>query len=233
MEIIFTNTSGVDALDAPKPASSFIPNWYKEIESYIGGEKKPIQGSNSSATIKRCMPVFDAITAGYVITTPTDVFVSQKEDENGNKFPYYEWSSLGAIQFHPVEQAYNHPSRGKHIIYPKWINPWSIKTPKGYSVLIVQPFHRESPFTIMPGIVDTDAYTNPVNFPFVLNDINFEGMIPAGTPVAQVIPFKRENWKFKLGGHKEFIESQQVGMRMFTKFFDRYKTLFRSPKEYK
>lgn len=233
MDIIFTNTSGIENLDSPKPASQFVPDWYKNTESYIGGEKKPIQGANSSATIKRCMPVFDAITAGYIITTPVDIFISQQKDEQGNKYPYYEYPSLNAIQFHPIEQAPLHPHKGNHIIYPKWINPWSIKTPKGYSVLIVQPFHRESPFTILPGIVDTDAYTNPVNFPFVLNNINYEGIIPAGTPVAQIIPFKRENWKFQIGGKKEFIESQQVGMKMFTKFFDRYKTMFRSPKEYK
>jgi hypothetical protein len=233
MDIIFTNTSGVNALKEPKPASQFIPDWYKNTESYVGGEKKPIGGASSSGTIKRCMPVFDAIVAGYIITSPVDVFVSQKEDEEGKKFPYYEWASLNAIQFHPVEQAPIHPNRNGHIMYPKWINPWSIKTPKGYSVLITQPFHRESIFTILPGVVDTDAYTNPVNFPFVLNDTSFSGMIPAGTPIAQVIPFKRENWKGKLGGQKEFIEQQQVGMQMFTKFFDRYKTLFRSPKEYK
>jgi hypothetical protein len=23
----------------PKPASSFVPDWYKNMESYIGGEK--------------------------------------------------------------------------------------------------------------------------------------------------------------------------------------------------
>jgi predicted membrane-bound spermidine synthase len=93
--------------------------------------------------------------------------------------------------------------------------------------------HRESPFTILPGIVDTDTYTAPVNFPFVLNDINFEGLIPAGTPIAQVIPIKRDEWQMSLGTQKEFDEQQKVTNRLQTKFFDRYKSMFRQVKEYK
>jgi hypothetical protein len=44
MNITFTNTSGVD-IGQPQPASKFIPDWYKNMESYIGGEKKPSGGN--------------------------------------------------------------------------------------------------------------------------------------------------------------------------------------------
>jgi hypothetical protein len=141
-------------------------------------------------------------------------------------------SSLGLITFHPVEQAPEHPMRNQHA-YPKWTNPWSIKTPKGYSVLFTQPMHRESIFTILPGIVDTDTYTAPVNFPMVINDPNFEGMIPKGTPIAQVIPFKREGWQMEIGSKEELIEQHSIMQKLQTKFFDRYKSMFWSRKEYK
>jgi hypothetical protein len=233
MEIKFTNTAGVLEEYLPKPASTFVPDWYKKLESYINGSKKPTGQGSSAATAKRCMPVFDAIVGGYIIVSPADVFVSQKKTEDGSKHPYFEWSSYGLIQFHPIEQMPEHPNRNGHMAYPKWINPWAIKTPKGYSVLFTQPMHRESVFTILPGIVDTDTYTAPVNFPFVLNDVNFEGLIPAGTPIAQVIPIKRDEWQMSLGSQAEFIEQQQVTNRLQTKFFDRYKSMFRQPKEYK
>lgn len=233
MQIIFTNTFGVPEEYSPKPASNFVPEWYKKLESYIGGDKKPNGEGKTNITVKRCMPVFDAITNGYIILSSADVFVSQRETEDGTIQPYFEWSNYGLIQFHPAVQAPEHPNRNNHMAYPKWINPWAIKTPKGYSVLFTQPMHRESPFTILPGIVDTDTYTAPVNFPFVLNDVNFEGLIPAGTPIAQVIPFKRDKWKMSLGTQAEFIEQQQVANRLQTKFFDAYKSIFRQPKEYK
>jgi hypothetical protein len=233
MEIKFTNTIGVSEEHSPKPASTFVPDWYKKLESYINGEKKPTGQGTSAATAKRCMPVFDAIVGGYIIVSAADVFVSQKETENGTKQPYFEWANYGLIAFHPIEQMPEHPQRNGHMAYPKWINPWAIKTPKGYSSLFVQPMHRESPFTILPGIVDTDEYTAAVNFPFVLNDVTFEGIIPAGTPIAQVIPIKRDEWQMSLGSQAEFIEQQQVTNRLQTKFFDRYKSMFRQPKEYK
>lgn len=231
--IIFTNTGNVPSEFEPKPASKFIPDWYKNLESYINGAKKPTGQGTSAATAKRCMPVFDAITGGYIIVSAADVYVSQKETEDGSKQPYFEWSNYGLIQFHPIEQMPEHPNRNGHMAYPKWINPWAIKTPKGYSVLFTQPMHRESVFTILPGIVDTDTYTAPVNFPFVLNDINFEGLIPAGTPIAQVIPIKRDEWQMSLGSQDEFEEQQRVTNRLLSKFFDRYKSMFRQPKEYK
>jgi hypothetical protein len=226
MKIIFTNTSGID-IEQPQPASKFIPDWYKNMQSYIGGNKKPTGGGNTDATIKRCMPVFDAIISGYIITLPADVYVSIKEEKQ-----FFEWSTLGLISFHPIEQAPEHPARNQHA-YPKWMNPWAIKTPKGYSTLFTQPMHREAVFTILPGIVDTDTYSAPVNFPMVINDPNFEGLIPKGTPIAQVIPFKREGWQMEIGSMKELVEQNSITQKLQTKFFDRYKSMFWSRKEYK
>lgn len=226
MKITFTNTSGID-LEHPQPASKLIPDWYKNMESYVNKEKKPSGNGHTSSTIKRCMPVFDAITAGYIITSPVDVFVSIKDGVQ-----LFEWPSLVAISTHPVVQAPEHPSK-KPYDYPKWNNSWAIKTPKGYSTMFVQPMHRESVFTILPGVVDTDQYSAPVNFPFVVNDPNFEGLIPKGTPIAQVIPFKRDVWEMEIGSQKEYFEQLDTTHKLKTKFFDAYKSMFWSRKEYK
>ena len=227
--IIFTNILGSDELYPPEPALKNIPEWYKGLESYIGKEKKPIYGNGTSpATIKRCMPVFDAITMGYILKTSSDVYISQKEG-----LPYFEWASNEVIKFHDIKQAYNHPESNGITDFPKWINPWSIKTKRGYSSLFVQPFHRDSPFLILPGVVDTDKYNAPVNFPFVLKDKSFEGIIPAGTPVAQVIPFKRKRWSMKIDKKNNLKKINQDANFITSKFFDAYKNKFREEKEYK
>jgi hypothetical protein len=226
MKITFTNTTGAD-IEAPKPASKLIPDWYKNTTSYINNEKKPTGKGESSGTIKRCIPVLDAITAGYIIESPADVYVSIKD---GNQ--WFEWSDFGLIAFHYLEQAEKHPARNE-FLFSKWINPWAISTPKGYSTLFVQPFHRESVFTIFPGIVDTDQYTAPVNFPFVINDPTFEGLIPKGTPIAQVIPFKRDSWTMELGTQQDLEAQAKVTKKLQSKFFDRYKTMYWNRKEYK
>ena len=234
--IIFTDTMGVPEEFAPKPATSFVPDWYKNIESYMNGEKKPTGDGGTSGTIKRCMPVFDVITHGYIITTYVDIFVSQKEQEDfdGNLrvLPWYEWPSFGPIQFHPIAQAPNHPDYNG-APYPKLINPWGIKTPPGYSTMFMAPVHRGNIFTILPGVVDTDTYTAPVNFPMVLTDVKFEGLIPAGTPIAQIVPFQRESWTMELGKQEDLVQQNNVTKKLRTRFFDSYKAQYRQVKEYK
>lgn len=226
--IKFTDIVGVEKEFYPKPAVAHIPEWYKLTEEYVGGKKEvPPEGNGVVQTVKKCIPVFDAITAGYIITSPADVYVSQQDGK-----PYYSWSNLGLIEFHPITQAPLHPSQNG-APYPKWNNPWAIKTEPGYSCLFVQPFHRESVFTILPGVVDTDSYFSSVNFPFVLNDVKFEGMIPAGTPIAQVIPFKRDSFKMEIGSEKDFKEQALVVRKLKTTFFNSYKLKFWHRKEYK
>jgi hypothetical protein len=235
-EIVFYKI--LDILDEykPEPAKKFIPEWYRRTENYMGNEKKPNGNAQTSATIKKCMPVFDAITAGYIITTYADIFVSRQtiQINSGETItsPWYEWPSIESIQFHPIEQAPLHPDN-QNSPYPKFMNPWGMKTPKGYSVLFIPPMHRKTPFNILPGIVDTDTYVPPVNFPFVLSDPNFEGMIPAGTPVAQIIPFKRESWLSSVSTKEIFNQIIDVNKKLSSHFFDKYKSFFWHRKDYR
>ena len=229
-EITFTPTVHILKDYHPKPAKNIIPEWYKELESYIGGKKVPNGRGGITSTIKRCMPVFDSMVAGYLIFLHTDVYVSQKFDEQTGKIaPFYEWAGYNAIEFHHPLQAPTHPQTNG-FNYPKFVNPWGIITPKGYSVLITQPFHRESVFTILSGIVDTDTYHTAIHFPFVLNDSSFEGLIPAGTPIAQVIPFKRDSWTHEIKEKSEKVDEQLL--RITTHFWDTYKNVFRQKKEF-
>ena len=222
--ITFTDTIGVAKEYAPKPAIHFIPAWYKEMEASFPKKRTP----ESLTTIKKCIPVLDAITAGYIIVAPCDVYVSVKDGE-----PQYHSAIPNLIQFHPRKQAYKHPVVND-FKFPKWMNPWAIKTPKGYSTLFLPPMHNPNPwFQVMEGVVDTDEYFASVNFPFVLKNPTYEGLIPAGTPMVQVIPFKRESWKMKIGNEKDKTEQSKIATYLASKFFDRYKNMFWNRKEYK
>lgn len=228
-KIIFTDTIGIEKEYYPKPASEYLPDWYKNTQSYIGEKKEILSDAGLTQTIKKCIPFFDAMTTGYIIPTYVDVYV-----RNDNGEPYYSWAHYDAISFHSKKQIENHPYGKNFSEVPKWRNPWSIKLPSGYSALFVPPFHQHNDiFKVLDGIVDCDEYSAPINFPFLLNDKSFEGLIPAGTPMVQVIPFKREKWKMEIGGSKEIEESIKIHNRINHKFFDKYKTMFWSRKEYK
>ena len=224
--ITFTNILNLDFFP-PKPATKEIPEWYKDTPEYIGGLKIIFNDGIFSQTIKKCIPIFDTITAGYILYTQVDVQISIQNNEH-----HYTWPDQQPISWHPIEQAPLYPLKNKGE-YPKWNNPYAITTPPGYSVLFTPPMHRESIFTILPGIVDTDKYKSPVQFPFIFNDLNWEGIIPAGTPMAQVIPFKRESWQYKIGSDDEIKEQEKVHKKLRTKFFNSYKQQFWSKKEYR
>jgi hypothetical protein len=211
------------------PASQILPEWYKKTDSYIGNKKVVFGTGQTPQTIKKCIPVFDMLSAGYIITTHCDIWI--KRDQDGQT--RYISSHAPHIEFHDVSQAPYHPAING-MPFPKFINPWSISTPKGYSCLVLPPAHGSNRFfTIFGGFVDTDNYSVAINFPFVLNDINFQGLIPAGTPVAQIIPIKREKWKMKFGTEKNYLKQRQHNLKIDSYFFDKYKNSFWVKKEFK
>lgn len=228
MRITFTDVLGVDHQFAPVPATRVVPEWYKAMPEYWNG-KREVVDTQITHTVKKCVPVWDALTAGYVIRTHVDIQVSERGGQ-----AYYEWPSQNAIGFHPVEQAPNHPAVTAGVPYPKWHSPWAISTPRGYSCLFIPPMHNPNGiFTVMPGIVDTDTYTAPVNFPFTLDDQAWRGIIPAGTPMVQVIPFKRDDWAMRMGSDKDIQAQGRVTTRLRSVWFNSYKRHFWTRKQYR
>lgn len=229
VKVVFSNTNGWEGIHPPAPASSLTPNWYKEMDNYLFNKKAPSLEVPGVSTIKRCVPVFDAMTSGYLIFSSVDVYVHTQK--NGQ--PYYQWpnAEVAALEFHPLWQANKHPQQNGFDV-PKWVNYWCVKTPPGYSCLFVSPLHRDLPFEIFSGIVDTDTYSQPVQFPFVLKNPQWEGMIPAGTPIAQVIPFKRSSFKMEIqpNDQKAFNRGRNLFKSMF---FDIYRKTSWVKKEFR
>ena len=215
--------------DKPEPARNNIPEWWKKQSRYQDNNHHTYNAKGEvSHTIKRCMPVMDAMTAGYVIKLPSDLVVQQV---NGNPvfvWGFTEWSLLAP---HNPEQVSEYPKDDRWHDQPlKFINPWAIRTPKGYSCLFTAPFHGDKvPFHVLGGVVDTDVFNVPVNFPFFIED-GFEGTIPAGTPIVQVIPFKREEWNSE---YKNIAKNDHTKLRSSSRFVkDRYMKFFRQPKNF-
>jgi hypothetical protein len=218
IEIVFSNVLDYHENTAPQPAVKHIPQWYKETKGFLPDGK---MSAKNDITIKKCMPVLDALTAGYILPTPHDIWVEKKD----GKIIYYT-GPAARVETHQQHQSYLHPKANGHET-PKYINGWSIKTPEGYSSLFIPPMHNSHPwFECFPGVVDTDNYFHTVHFPFVLKDTNFEGLIPAGTPMIQVIPFKRDNWSSRIGTEIDKINARENEKLLFQKFFNRYKSLF-------
>jgi hypothetical protein len=161
----------------PSPAYKAIPEWYRTTKPFVDGTE----------TLKKCVPILDSMTAGYSLTLAADVFF--------NKGIVQDISLTQIVQSHENSQIgdLKIPTEYHETVY-KWINSFILKTPKGYSTLFVHPINRiDLPFYSFSGLVDTDKFPVEVNFPFLIKK-DFVGIIPAGTPIAQAIPVKREDW---------------------------------------
>ncbi len=215
-------------LDPPEPAKNSIPEWYKKHPGFLSddGSAKPNGNGQSLATVKKCMPFFDSLTAGYIMSTAVDIHVTQTEEG-----VHYEWARLSYIQFHDILQVQEHPKLTNEMLVPKIHSAWGIRTPKGYSTLVLAPMHRKSPISIMPAIVDTDTYNFAIEFPFVLTDPKFTGLIPAGTEFAQLIPFKRDNFSMETTTDVSFAQEKTYLLRKY--FYNAYRNNYWFRKIYK
>ena len=104
--------------------------------------------------------------------------------------------------------------------------PWHVKTPPGYSSLIIAPFYQFiGDHTVMPAIIDTDEYDHSqINLPLYLNKT--EASFKPGQPFAQIIPFKRDDWSHTLS-FKEPTTSSKMNLflhNMYKRAFHQKKT---------
>lgn len=225
LEVTFIDTKG-DTPDelAPRPAKDLLPEWWRTL-SASWGEAETAADRRRLQTVKRCVPMLDMLTSGYLLVTPTDVQVSERDD-----MLWYEWASgEQSIDFHPVAQAVGHPSSGEHQAIPKWIHPWAIRTPSGYSTLFITPPHRPVPFRIFEAVVDTDTYNDVVAFPFMVTD-GFRGLIPAGTPMVLALPFRRDGFTHRITTDDE--RTRRTRSLLFSSFVGGYRNRFWSRKRY-
>jgi hypothetical protein len=171
------------------PAKKEIPDWYKKIPLHYGNPKLlPFD-----LTSKACIPFLDSITSGYLILTTQDIMV----DTNDEYFNM-TWSANDQdmttviVRNTPVMQPTPEGYRKEHTV---WNNIVMLKAPKGYSAIFTHPFNRyDLPFITTSAIVDLDkSVMTTGKIPFYLKQ-GFTGLIPQGTPIVQVILFKRNKW---------------------------------------
>ena len=214
--------------DYPIPIKLNVPEWYKKLEHTF-----------ENRTIKGCMPFLDTLTAGYLLKMPQDFNVRHNVDSKNEKgenikdsfqtFGLYDMNQFliaksvnlnSGADFHSIEQLEGSSlvEKNKNLPFYKIMNPWKIKTPKGYSCLFVSPLNNpDDRFSILSGIVDTDTFSREVNFPIVINGDKYpilETTIKKGTPYVQVIPFKRDSWKMTL---KPSEQKEVQNLRLFYK----------------
>ena len=179
----------------PGPIIKTIPEWYRKADRFA---KKP-DGSfwkgpdnGKVPTWKACPSIFDIMGSGYTLKTPCDIEFIEKDSKTLSVTIYDEKYKDFCTPRQKMPQFEN--PWGYHETHFAWFPDWGVETPEGYSVLYSHPFNRfELPFFTTSGIIDNDSVKLLGSMPFFIRK-GFSGIIPAGTPFMQMIPFKREDW---------------------------------------
>ena len=228
IEFIAMNSHVTKVRSKPEPASTFMPSWWKEMPVFSGGAKKLNLMPYSNVTAKKCFPLLDGMTTGYIATLWADLLVTDYEGVSGARWtteaPILEAWETSQTQGYELPQGFTFP------VY-KYLHGWVIKTPPGYSCLITHPFgHPNLPLRTLTGVVDTDTFNGLANSPFVIQK-GFEGIIEKGTPMFQIIPFKRDEWKATYSERSE-EESFYEQERFYSKIISRYGRSYRTKKSF-
>ncbi len=170
----------------PVPAKQVLPEWFRKLPAI---DKSHVTTADNGLTVKRCMPFLDAMMTGWIIPLAATVRLEVKD---GGRTVNAGWEfDKVMVSNHNPHQVAGSPTDPRPPC--KFHNYWTIATPPGWSCLFVQPLNRHQPvFQLFSGVVDTDTYQSLIHFPFVATAADGVYTLEKGTPLVQVIPFRRE-----------------------------------------
>ena len=210
IEFVALDRYAFEVCPKPFPASEAIPKWWKDASPYIKSKDNPdgkkiiVSNYESNASFKKCTPMLDMLSSGYIVPLWADVQVTIKDHG-----PQLTWRVHEQVFDVHNGQEVEAPD-GYQKTQFKFLNQWVPKLPKGYSALIMPcPGYPNNVFRPMSAVIDYDKTTHPLSPPMYLKN-DFEGIVEKGTPMFQIIPFKRNNWNSKFS----FLEEGQQTINM-------------------
>jgi len=201
-----------ERLSPPEPSAKHVPEWYKSLSKhdYWNSDEhlnpvNHIGTDGAQVSTKMCMPFLDSLTAGYQYVLEDDLNIDV-EPETGK--PILWWG--GDVMLVDKRPIIDMPIPNNcHPVHYGWRMNWYYETPPGYSVLITHPMNRfDLPFYTQSGIVESDIWGLPVFTAFFLQK-DFRGTIKKGTPIFQIIPFKRDNWELEVVETPEELDKHE------------------------
>jgi hypothetical protein len=193
----------------PAPAKTHMPEWFKRLPAI---DKTKYGTGDTGLTVKRCMPFIDAMTTGFILPLAATV---RLEIRDGGATVTAGWDfDRTMVSNHGTHQVTGHPATPSPPC--KFHNYWTIRTPPGWSCLFLPALNRPDPiFEPAAGVVDTDTYVAPIHFPFFVHAADGLYELEKGTPIVQVIPFRRETTALEMVARAETAADTAGRLRVF------------------
>jgi len=211
----------------PKKSIDYMPDWW---------HKTPIRRSSArllevdAGNIKNCPGIKDYFAEGYILPMWTDLILYY--DSDVDEWGYRVSDEKFKVSTHNGSQYLDyvpHKTMGENSYFIfKLASPWKLFTPKGYSSYQLPAFyHFNKDFSAAPGVRDTDMY-HQLNLQILIHSDKKEIFIPRGTPLAQIVPFKRNKMDLnvrdasaqdikKINAHELNFSSKFPGSKLYYK----------------
>lgn len=206
---------------APQPMTKSIPDWWKNVDV---AQQVITRDERMFGNVKNCPSFSDYFSQGYVVTMWADTVIDF--DKNTGEWFWKSPSEEFGWEHHPNWQFVDIAkpkvnSQSGYVVF-KAVSPWSIITPPGYSVLQLPMFYNfNQDFTVMPGVLASDV-EHTLNIQVLFHSDKKQLIIERGTPLAQFIPFKRNDrlpMEYRDATEKDLEKIETVNMHYRTKLF--------------
>lgn len=184
------------------------PTWFQRIKKGEG-------------SLRKCAGTIDLLAAGVTLPMWTN-YRFRPNPQGGWETGGDDFSPQAGVN---AVMGFNFDSTGRCPMtdirkiengqYPKIVNPWRFETAPGWSTLLLPMYWEPNEnYSVIPAIVHTDFYHLANIVLNITGDSPFT--IKYGTPIAQLIPFKRDSdfaeIEFNDESHFKYVASTGFGM---------------------
>lgn len=185
----------------PKESKYFYPKWWKDTPAKLGKNLVP-----DLRTVRMCPSFSDIYGEGFVLVAPCDIVLRYHEPTQ-----LWEWESSMSqikVEVHGNNQFVNWVKGPVKSIF-KIPFPYAAFLPKGYNLRQVPLIYDYNPdWHVAYGVYKADQVPELILQVMYTSDKK-EILIKQGTPMCQMIPYKREKFSYS------FTELKDIHIRKY------------------
>ena len=188
------------------PVGEHKYNWIKKAAQHAKQHN-----SLHETSVLKCPAIFQFKNKGFILRAPYDILLTIESDLDYSWTTSYDTTIFlqgaqtevnqiaqrqGIITHHETSALYDFMSSWPKDTMKRILKlnlPWTLRIPKGYDVLMTDPFYKDDDrFTVCTGMFESDMGIGLLTVPVKWHSTQGEYLIKAGTAIAQLIPIKQE-----------------------------------------
>jgi len=209
------------------PAKKYKRAWVKDCANAYQKYKKVVDNRASVITTAKCPGIREISESGYIVTTWCDFTIETYSNKPYDYDVYYptgidkflkeiNYNKSIVSDFNMKDSPVKIPTGNNFKRILKVWSPWTIDIPKNWELMFVPVQYEDDPkFTALSGKMS--GLATDLNIHLLWHETNGRVHIPAGTPLCQLIPIKKESIE------SEFLTlNDNIRKKMSTNIFLKY-----------